>query len=67
MTAKDKIFELQKFYYTLNEDMHTVARLLGVTYQALKYWLDGKREIPEPAAKLIKLLNNHPHLVNEVW
>jgi DNA-binding transcriptional regulator YiaG len=39
---------------------------LGVTRAAVYYWLAGDREIPEPAARLVRLLYRHPKLRDEV-
>lgn len=50
-----------------NNDYHTTASLIGVTHQAVRYWINGKREVPPPVVKLIKLVIAEPQLVNYLW
>lgn len=42
-----------------------LAELLGITLQGVRLWEDGKRDIPETTARLIRLFKKYPQLVKE--
>jgi DNA-binding transcriptional regulator YiaG len=42
------------------------ARLLGVDGRTWRYWEAGERGIPEPVARLMRLLERHPRLQAEL-
>lgn len=41
------------------------AELLGVTWQAVRFWELGERKIPKTTIKLIKLFEKYPQLLLE--
>ena len=41
------------------------AELLGVTYQAVKLWTNGKRYIGLTNSRLLRLFNKYPYLMKE--
>ena len=43
----------------------TFARDLGIGRTTIYRYLDGSRDIPEPTARLIRLLHAHPGLRDE--
>jgi AcrR family transcriptional regulator len=43
-----------------------LAADLGVSRAAVYYWLAGDREIPEPPARLVRLLHRYPELRDEL-
>ena len=47
-----------------NHDMDTerLADMLGLTKQAVLYWLSGHREIPEPIGRLLNFFDNYPNM-----
>jgi DNA-binding transcriptional regulator YiaG len=54
---------------TLSADWRSVSALaadLGVSRAAVYYWLAGDREIPEPSARLVRLLHRYPELRDEL-
>ncbi len=61
----EKIKQLKNLMIQNNMDVHTIAFVLGVTPNAVTYWLKGKREVPEPISKCIRLFTRRPELINE--
>lgn len=45
-----------------NEDL---AEMLGLTTQAVLYWTQGKRKIPEPIGRLLVFLGQRPQMMRE--
>ena len=45
-----------------NEDL---ADMLGLTTQAVLYWTQGKRKIPEPIGRLLVFLGQRPQMMRE--
>lgn len=45
-----------------NEDL---AEMLGLTTQAVLYWVQGKRKIPEPIGRLLVFLGQRPQMMRE--
>lgn len=39
-----------------------LADMLGVTTQAVTYWLTGMREIPEPIGRMLNFFDNYPKM-----
>ena len=48
-------------------DMSTedLAEMLGLTTQAVLYWTQGKRKIPEPIGRLLVFLGQRPQMFRE--
>lgn len=42
-----------------------LASILGVTYQAVGYWMKGEREMTLTVSRLIRLFDRYPHLLRE--
>ena len=45
-----------------NEEL---AEMLGLTTQAVLYWTQGKRKIPEPIGRLLVFLGQRPQMMRE--
>ena len=52
-----KIKELIKIMSDLDMNMREMAETLGVTPQAVGHWIAGRRDIPEMAARLIRMFH----------
>jgi DNA-binding transcriptional regulator YiaG len=53
MTPPPTIHDLRR---TLGLTTGGVARILGVDRRTVQRWIDGTREMPEPAYRLLRLL-----------
>ena len=42
-----------------------LAEMLGLTTQAVLYWVQGKRKIPEPIGRLLVFLGQRPQMMRE--
>ena len=62
MTAE----ELKESIVTLGLTQTGLARVVGVTGRAMRFYIAGDREIPEPTARLIRLMVARPELVSVV-
>lgn len=60
-----EIKELLAFMKLHGLSIHELAEILGVTYQALKLWLDGKRDVSLTTTRLIRMFKKYPHLIRE--
>lgn len=47
------------------ERTHDLAKLLGVTMQAVEHWEHGRREVPETTVRLLMLFYRRPELTRE--
>jgi DNA-binding transcriptional regulator YiaG len=54
--------DVRKFMEDQGLNITTLADLFGVTEQAVKYWLDGQRSVPEPTSRLFLLFQLYPGL-----
>ena len=61
MTRTDLIQWMREQDMT-NEDL---ADMLGLTTQAVLYWTQGKRKIPEPIGRLLVFLGQRPQMMRE--
>ena len=61
MTRED----LKQWMNTHGITTDELAEMLGLTNQAVLYWLQGKRKIPEPIGRLLVFLGQRPHLFRE--
>lgn len=61
MTASELRTWLVKHSLTYSEFAH----ILGVTDMAVHQWLQGKRSISKPVARLLRLFEKHPGLMKE--
>jgi len=43
----------------------TAAKLIGVTFQAVRMWENGQRPIPETTVRLVRLFVKFPQLIYE--
>ena len=58
--------ELKELMIKNNLNAVDIAVAFGVTKGAVEHWILGRREVPGPALKLIKLLMTYPQLINYV-
>lgn len=67
MNPQDKMHpeELESFLDKYDIDDKRFAELLGVTEQAVKSWLHGKRKVPPTTAKLVRFFDNQPQRLKE--
>lgn len=56
---------LREFMRTHGKSVSQIATLLGVTNQAVIYWTQGKRTIPEPLGRLFNLFDQNPDLMDK--
>lgn len=42
-----------------------LAELLGITNQAVLYWVSGQRNIPEPIGRILVFLGQRPDMMRE--
>ena len=61
MTAK----ELAVWLTLMNMRPKELAELLGCSVTAVNFWLNGRRNIPEPIARILDLMARRPELINE--
>ena len=61
MTRTDLIQWMREQDMT-NEEL---ADMLGLTTQAVLYWTQGKRKIPEPIGRLLVFLGQRPQMMRE--
>ena len=61
MTRTDLIQWMREQDMT-NEEL---AEMLGLTTQAVLYWTQGKRKIPEPIGRLLVFLGQRPQMMRE--
>lgn len=57
--------ELVTYRKSLQFNRQTFAELIGVTKQAVVFWEDGQRSIPETTVRLLKLFQKYPQLIGE--
>jgi len=55
--------ELKTFMTKHNLGAIELAQLLGITRPAVDHWLTGRREVPPPAAKLMRVVEQYPQLM----
>lgn len=61
MTAQD----VKNFRTRHQFTVRTLAEILGVTDQAVKFWESGERAVPPTTARLLKLFDKYPQLMKE--
>ena len=61
MTRED----LKQWMSTHGITTDELAEMLGLTNQAVLYWLQGKRKIPEPIGRLLVFLGQRPQMFRE--
>lgn len=61
MTRED----LKQWMNTHGITTDELADMLGLTNQAVLYWLQGKRKIPEPIGRLLVFLGQRPQMFRE--
>lgn len=61
MTAK----QVQEWRLKFKMDQKAMGELLGVTWQAVRYWERGERDVPVTTAKTLRLLAKFPQLLKE--
>lgn len=52
--------ELKDFLKRHDINAEHLAKVLGVTWQAVDHWLNGRREINETMKRLIAMFDNDP-------
>lgn len=57
--------EMRAFRVKIKVTQKGLAELLGVTWQAVRLWELGERNIPETTVRLIKLFEKFPQLIEE--
>ena len=61
MTRED----LKEWMRTHDMSTDELAEMLGLTNQAVIYWTQGKRTIPEPIGRLLVFLGQRPQMFRE--
>jgi len=61
MSRNDLIQWMRDHCMTTSE----LAEMLGLTDQAVLYWAQGKRKIPEPIGRLLVFLGQRPQMMRE--
>lgn len=61
MTRED----LKVWMQTHGMSTDELADMLGLTNQAVIYWIQGKRKIPEPIGRLLVFLGQRPQMMRE--
>lgn len=62
----DKNF-VKQFRIKNNMTQATLANILGVTKKAIEKWEQGKNNIDGSSVVLLKLLNDNPDLINNLY
>ena len=57
--------ELLKFMNDHGVNVKNLSEILGVTMPAVRFWLNGTREISVLVSRLIRLFDKTPHLLRE--
>ena len=57
--------DLREWMRTHNMSADELAEMLGLTTQAVLYWTQGKRKIPEPIGRLLEFLGQRPQMFRE--
>lgn len=57
--------ELQRCLIQLQLSPAHLATLLGLTPAAVDHWINGRRKIPMPMARIIRILLKYPGLLQE--
>lgn len=60
-----KADDLRQWMRSHGYDADKLADRLGLTKQAVVYWLHGKREIPEPIGRLLNYFDIRPELFKD--
>lgn len=59
MTAK----EFEQFLIRVDMSNEMFGELVGVTNNAVMYWVTDQRKIPSPIARLVRFFGRHPELI----
>ena len=59
------IKELNEFMNKNGLSRNELADILGVTYQAISLWLNGKRDISLTISRLVRIMQKYPQLIRE--
>lgn len=57
--------ELREFMNKHGISVLEFSQVLGVSRQAIKLWLDDKRDVTITNSRIIRLLNKYPQLIKE--
>jgi transcriptional regulator with XRE-family HTH domain len=57
--------DLRQWMKTHDMSVEELAEMLGLTRQAVLYWVQGKRTIPEPIGRLLVFLGQRPEMFRE--
>ena len=57
--------DLREWMRTHDMSADDLAEMLGLTTQAVLYWVQGKRKIPEPIGRLLVFLGQRPQMMRE--
>ena len=57
--------ELQTWMLKEGISEHELKDLMGVTIQAVRLWLDGRRALSVTTSRLIRLFQKYPQLIRE--
>ena len=57
--------DLREWMRTHDMSADELAEMLGLTTQAVLYWVQGKRKIPEPIGRLLVFLGQRPQMFRE--
>lgn len=55
--------ELKGFMIKHKMNAMDLAKLLGLTRPAVDHWVQGRRAVPGPAAKLMRVVDQYPQMI----
>jgi DNA-binding transcriptional regulator YiaG len=58
--------ELKDFLRKHKLEKEDYAEIIGVTLPAMDHWLTKRRPIPEPVARITRLVDRKPELMDEL-
>lgn len=60
--SKDRV---NKFMTTNKLTVNELAEIMGVSRQAVLYWVSGQRGVPETTARVFSLFERQPELMDD--
>jgi len=59
------IKELMEFMDKNGLSKNELADILGITYQAISLWLNGKRDISLTVTRIVRIMQKYPQIIRE--
>jgi len=60
------VVELIEILNHLKMSEYRLAKILGVSRQAIGHWVHSRRNIPETHARIIRLIASEPQIINRL-